>query len=156
MLSRTIFSSGSPAVAEHWGQDGISTPQDSHKKRLLSREPDSPLSGELISTAVPSDVAAAADEVQPVSADGITCHSGLTGASPGVHERLAGATFEQLCNDGSQWSWANWVTKLYRWTLLVIKEVYLILMTLSLPTNFLMVRVLQAYTQHACIRAYLH
>lgn len=150
MLTRSAFSSGSAAVAEQWNsQDGISRQsQDSHKKRLLSREPDSPSSGELIATAVPSDVAAAADAAayaSPVAAAAAAAraagHSGLLGSSPGEEqEDLAGASFEQLCNDGSRWTWDNWGVKLYRWTLMCIKQLYLIFMTLTLPTNFLMVR----------------
>jgi hypothetical protein len=49
------------------------------------------------------------------------------------------AEFAQLCNEGWAWSWANLKVKIYRYTILVIKQVYLIFMTLSLPTNHLMV-----------------
>jgi hypothetical protein len=49
--------------------------------------------------------------------------------------------FESLCNDGSAWEWGNLRVKIYRWTILCIKQVYLIFMTLSCPTNHLMVRV---------------
>lgn len=46
--------------------------------------------------------------------------------------------FDQLCNGGWALRWDNWKVKLYRWTILCIKQVYLIFMTLSLPTNYLM------------------
>jgi hypothetical protein len=49
------------------------------------------------------------------------------------------AEFAQLCNEGWAWSWSNLKVKIYRYTILVIKQVYLIFMTLSLPTNHLMV-----------------
>ena len=146
MLMRNVFSSGSAAVAEQWSHDDISSnTQDSHKKRLLGTQPDSPASGELISTAVPADIAAAADAGPSPTAAAAAAqparHTGLVGASAAAGEDLSDASFEQLCNDGSQWSWSNWQVKLYRWTPLWVKQIYLFVMTLTLPTNFLMVSV---------------
>lgn len=50
------------------------------------------------------------------------------------------AEFGQLCNDGSAWTWSNFLVKLYRHTLGLLKQIYLMFMTLSLRTNHLMVR----------------
>lgn len=52
---------------------------------------------------------------------------------------LQDAGFDQLCNDGAAWTWSNFVVKLYRNTLGLLKQLYLIFMTLSLRTNHLMV-----------------
>jgi hypothetical protein len=49
------------------------------------------------------------------------------------------AEFEQICNEGWGWTWSNLRVKIYRFTILIIKQIYLIFMTLSLPTNHLMV-----------------
>ncbi|WIA41967.1 hypothetical protein OEZ86_009270 [Tetradesmus obliquus] len=51
---------------------------------------------------------------------------------------LQDAGFDQLCNDGAAWTWSNFVVKLYRNTLGLLKQLYLIFMTLSLRTNHLM------------------
>jgi hypothetical protein len=127
----------------------------SDSKFLVHCEPVSPTSSaDLISTAVlPSDAAAAAD-LSPTAkqaafqnaastaaaAGGIQQqHSGLAGTQPNLDKELAGSSFEQLCNDGAQWSWANWRVKLYRWTLLLLKEIYLFWLAASVPTNHLMV-----------------
>jgi hypothetical protein len=52
---------------------------------------------------------------------------------------FADTSFDLLCNNGAKWSWANWRVKLYRWTLLWPKAVYLAFLVLSVPTNYLMV-----------------
>jgi hypothetical protein len=52
---------------------------------------------------------------------------------------LQDATFDQLCNSGSAWTWSNCLVKLYRHTFGLLKQIYLIFMTLSLRTNHLMV-----------------
>jgi hypothetical protein len=52
---------------------------------------------------------------------------------------LQDAEFDQLCNSGSAWTRSNFVVKLYRHTLGLLKQIYLIFMTLSLRTNHLMV-----------------
>lgn len=49
------------------------------------------------------------------------------------------SAFNQLCNEGWAWSRKNLLVKIYRFTLLIIKQVYLLFMTLSMPTNHLMV-----------------
>eukprot|EP00878_Enallax_costatus_P004256 GHUV01004486.1.p1 GENE.GHUV01004486.1~~GHUV01004486.1.p1 ORF type:complete len:442 (+),score=110.56 GHUV01004486.1:1220-2545(+) len=51
---------------------------------------------------------------------------------------LISSSFSELCNEGRTWSWSNAVVKIYRYTLLLIKQVYLLFMTLSMPTNHLM------------------
>jgi hypothetical protein len=156
MLLRNIFNSGSAAVAEQWDSSEMLSSPDSLKKQYLAQQPDSPsspVSGELISTAVPSDIASAADHSSSSSSSssptaakaalGPGARSGFAGGVPALD--LAGASFGQLCNDGSQWTWANWRVKVYRWTLLCIKQVYLIwLAFMSVPTNHLMVRRLHA------------
>jgi hypothetical protein len=129
--------SDGPAVADLTARKGAAAGQDSIRKRLLS-EPDSPSAAELISTAVPSDMAAAADAAG--AADGhFGPRTGLTDSLD--YKEFAGASFEELCNDGSRWTAANWGVKLYRWTLLITKQIYLIwLAVMSVPTNHLMVR----------------
>jgi hypothetical protein len=163
MFSRSVVSSVTAAVADtlrlRMKPHSTSVLQESsscsNAKYLVHCEPDSPTcSTELISTAVlPSDAAAAADAflsptvsqsaVQDAAAAAAAGtqqqHSGLCGAHPSLEAELAGASFEQLCNDGSDWTWANWRVKLYRWTLLFIKEVYLFWLAASVPTNHLMV-----------------
>lgn len=150
MWARNIFSSSPAAVAaEEWSHDGLGTKsgQDSLKRHLLSRQPgspSSPVSGELIATAVPSDVAAAADspvsQASAAAAAAYGLHSGLEGAHPSLDAgELSEASFEELCNDGSAWTWANWTIKLYRWTVLWIKQLYLFFLAFSVPTNHLMV-----------------
>lgn len=59
--------------------------------------------------------------------------------SPKSTEADEAAEFDQICHQGWAWSWANLRVKIYRFTILIIKQVYLIFMTLSLPTNHLMV-----------------
>lgn len=151
MRLRNILN-GSAAVTEQWGSSEMLSSQDNlRNKHHLAQQPDSPsspISGELISTAVPSDLSSAADHSSNSStsssptaakaAVGATAHSGLGRAAPAFD--VAGASFEELCNDGSQWTWANWRVKVYRWTLLCIKQIYLIwLAFMSVPTNHLMV-----------------
>jgi hypothetical protein len=60
-------------------------------------------------------------------------------ASSSSSSSLQDATFDQLCNSGSAWTWSNCLVKLYRHTFGLLKQIYLIFMTLSLRTNHLMV-----------------
>lgn len=131
-------------IAEPWGtgtqQPGSLETQGSIKKGLLSRQPDSPLSDAegFISTAIPSHVAAAAAADSHSSE--VTPHSGLSGSTPVYDAQLAKSSFEQLCHDGSAWSWRNWRVKVWRYTLMMTKQIYLVwLAILSVPTNHLMV-----------------
>lgn len=57
-------------------------------------------------------------------------------------ELESSTTFSDFCNDGRAWTWTNLLVKINRWTVSMIKQVYLIFMTLSLPTNHLMVSLL--------------
>lgn len=92
---------------------------------------------------------------------GPECSTNGSAALAGKDAAADATSFAELCNTGSAWSWTNWLVKLYRYTLLVIKQVYLLFMTLTLPTNQLMVsyhslaKQLQACqlcnrTQHVC------
>lgn len=47
--------------------------------------------------------------------------------------------FSEICHSGLAWNWKNCLIKIWRYTIVPIKEVYLPLMTWGLPTNFLMV-----------------
>lgn len=53
--------------------------------------------------------------------------------------RILDVPFDQLCHTGMAWNHKNFLIKIWRYTLVPIKEVYLPLMTWGLPTNFLMV-----------------
>jgi hypothetical protein len=75
---------------------------------------------------------------EPVSPAGPLEHSDET-PSPKSSDAEA-AEFDQICNEGWAWTWSNLCVKIYRFTILIIKQIYLIFMTLSLPTNHLMVR----------------
>lgn len=46
--------------------------------------------------------------------------------------------FSEICHSGLAWNWKNCLIKIWRYTIVPIKEVYLPLMTWGLPTNFLM------------------
>lgn len=155
MFRRGIISSVTAAVVDTLGFSSKAQAQGSSRedcrdgKYLVHCEPSSPThSDEGLITTMPADAAAAADGlVSPKSAAAAvraaaatgTEHSGLEGAHPSLAAELAGASFEELCNDGSAWSWANWKVKVYRWTLLWIKQVYLIWLAMSVPTNHIMV-----------------
>uniref|UniRef100_A0A383WF02 S-adenosyl-L-methionine-dependent methyltransferase n=1 Tax=Tetradesmus obliquus TaxID=3088 RepID=A0A383WF02_TETOB len=79
----------------------------------------------------------AAATPEPLSPAGPLEHTDET-PSPKSTEADEAAEFDQICHQGWAWSWANLRVKIYRFTILIIKQVYLIFMTLSLPTNHLM------------------
>lgn len=166
MQLRSFFSAGPAVSADPW--DSTQSQEESSLKKLLIPRPGSPTSpassGELISTAVPADVSAASSEVTSSSVGGsstgsssgsASCsptratleayqqHTGLTGRQPVVE--VADASFEELCHGGffMRWTWSNWLVKLYRLTLLLIKQIYLFWLALpfSMPTNHVMVSV---------------
>jgi hypothetical protein len=81
----------------------------------------------------PAAAAPAGPEQQQEVAEDAVLQAPSSSSSPSLQE------FDQLCNSGSAWTWSNFWVKLYRYTLLLTKQVYLIFMTLSLRTNHLMV-----------------
>jgi hypothetical protein len=145
MLTPSVFTNGSAACAARpWGNDGsgLQTEGSLSKQRLLS--PGSSDSGG--SDLIPAGAAAAADTPRGdhQQQQQQQQHSGLHGASPPVAAAataLDALPFEALCNGGWRWTVSNWPVKLYRWLLGWYKQLYLLLVTLSLPTNHLMVRV---------------
>ncbi|KAF6252543.1 hypothetical protein COO60DRAFT_516990 [Scenedesmus sp. NREL 46B-D3] len=87
--------------------------------------------------------------LEPLSPAGPLEHTDET-PSPMSSEAEA-AEFAELCHQGWAWTWANLRVKIYRFTILIIKQVYLIFMTLSMPTNHLMWQLVQNV---ACNRSY--
>jgi hypothetical protein len=60
----------------------------------------------------------------------------------------AAVPFDALCNDGRAVTSKNWLCKLWRYTIVPTKELYLPFMFSGLPTNYLMVR--PQTDMHAC------
>jgi hypothetical protein len=87
------------------------------------------------SRAAPAAAAPAGPEQQQDVAEDAVLQATSSSCSPSSQD----AEFDQLCNSGSAWTWSNFWVKLYRYTLLLTKQFYLIFMTLSLRTNHLMV-----------------
>ncbi|KAF8059655.1 S-adenosyl-L-methionine-dependent methyltransferase [Scenedesmus sp. PABB004] len=56
----------------------------------------------------------------------------------GADGAASAAAFDALCNAGAVWGWDNWRVKAYRYTLMLLKQIYLPFMTRALPTNHLM------------------
>lgn len=166
MQLRSFFRAGAVS-ADPW--DSTQNQEEGSLKKLIIPQPGSPTSpvasGELISTAVPADVSAASGEVTSSSIGGSSAgsssgsascsptratleaayqqHTGLTGRQPQV--AVADASFEDLCHGGffTRWTWSNWLVKVNRLTLMIIKQIYLFWLALpfSTPTNHVMVSV---------------
>lgn len=68
------------------------------------------------------------------SADGHVVATAATNTKP------VATPFEQLCSDGSEWTRSNWVVKLARWPMNLLRQTYLVWLCFSVPSNFLMVR----------------
>jgi hypothetical protein len=83
--------------------------------------------------AAPAAEPAGPEQQQKVAEDAVL--QATSRSSPSLQD----AEFDQLCNSGYAWTWSNFWVKLYRYTLLRTKQIYLIFMTLSLRTNHLMV-----------------
>eukprot|EP00879_Flechtneria_rotunda_P000635 GHRR01000748.1.p1 GENE.GHRR01000748.1~~GHRR01000748.1.p1 ORF type:complete len:385 (+),score=106.17 GHRR01000748.1:472-1626(+) len=62
----------------------------------------------------------------------------LTSLSVTELDQVPDIPFDELCNSGAQVTSRNWLNKLYRYTLLPTKEIYLPFMTWGMPTNYLM------------------
>lgn len=60
-------------------------------------------------------------------------------------ERVLDVPFDKICHTGMAWNHKNFLIKIWRYTIVPIKEVYLPLMTWGLPTNFLMVSCCMLY-----------
>lgn len=89
--------------------------------------------------AAPAGVEEQSDEnASPRSATSDTADATAVVEAP-LDDKEVSNAFSKYCNEGWQWSWGNALVKIYRFTLLIIKQVYLLFMTLSLPTNHLMV-----------------
>lgn len=117
-IADSTFDGSGLALAHHWVQpDAISNVKlDNLKHRNTGK-------GATVKAASPPEQADAAAPALAVDAAGDS----------------AAAQFQVLCNDGSTWTWSNCWTKLMRFSVMVLKQIYLLFVTMSLPTNHLMV-----------------
>jgi hypothetical protein len=117
-IADSTFDGSGLALAHHWVQpDAISNVKlDNLKHRNTGK-------GATVKAASPPEQADAAAPALAVDAAGDS----------------AASQFQVLCNDGSTWTWSNCWTKLMRFSVMVLKQIYLLFVTMSLPTNHLMV-----------------
>eukprot|EP00775_Hariotina_reticulata_P003817 gene3817-4075_t len=120
LIADSTFDGSGLALGHHWVQhDAVSNVKlDSLKHRHTGK-------AATVKAAPPAGPHDQAD----VAAPAVAVHSA---------EGSAAAQFHVLCNDGSTWTWRNCWTKLMRFTFAVLKQIYLLFVTMSLPTNHLM------------------